>query len=601
MNLSQKCVAFLGFVVLFQCCLFAGSCFFLFREIEDAKLARVSSQVTQFAGECTGALHDATASLLLWGITRNRAAAERFDYCTAVLPRELAAANPSQYADLKTRELLKKLSSQMGMCLEDMKHIRDDSMTADVSLLKVSEIRQFFLNEVEPQRADIKETIRQLQELHLQRAKSTVLKDKIVRNSFLLSLEAAFGVNLMTMVLVVITFGQNITDRLRVITENVARFWRGDELNTPMTGVDEIATLDSSFHQMSKALSEAREKDQSILNNLPIALVVCAENGQIESMNDRASVLLPVSVDKDETKKLQDLITSPRITDLTELSSSTPRVWRITSPVGEVCAEMTLSAFRHQGNLKYLVGIMDVTAREEIASIKQEFIAVVSHDLRTPLTSMQLSAELIGMDDVSKLSPESTEAAARIQDECKRLLRLANGLLDMAKIESGNIRLEKQQWRLSEIIERALDAVEPAATAKGVELTCSPVTVSLVVDGDRLIQILVNLVANAVKFSEPGKSVSLSTMVSDGLVRILVRDQGPGIEKEKQKMIFEKFKQARSADASVGTGLGLAICKMLVDAHNGAIGVESEPGEGSTFWVELPVENSSVGHFVEVE
>lgn len=588
MNLRQKCLVFLGLITVLQTVLFTGSCFLLMRAENQADFARSSSKVTAFVTECTGNLYDAISSLLILGLTRSPSAAMVFDHCTKDLPQEIKMKQESLAVDSTSQALVKHLGSQIRMCLEDLRRVREDSGEGEVSLQHVATLRHYFANEIEPQIIDTKETTSKILAIHAKRAQEAEHRDRDVRNLFAGSLAIAFVFNILVLCVVVTTFGRSIADRLKIIGENVSRFWRGAPLAVPRAGKDEIAQLDQSFFNMANALSEARAKEQAILNNLPLALLVCSADCRVEWMSSGARDLFN-SVDRPDIR-LFELLEQPTCASIEAMGISDPyRTWTIHTNHGEVYAEISISAFPQNNELRYLVAIRDVTAREEIVKLKQEFVSVVSHDLRTPLTSIKLSAETVTLECGDNISSSSRSALDLINDECRRLLRLTGSLLDMARIDSGKIVLNRQETDLAELVITSLNAVEPAASAKGVELSCHPISLSVIIDRDRIVQVLINLVSNAVKFSQPGQVVSISLLQTDRTFRLSVKDDGPGIEYDKQQIIFDRFKQAHKTDALSGTGLGLAISKMFVEAHGGSIGVTSEPGNGSVFWIEMPI------------
>jgi signal transduction histidine kinase len=172
-----------------------------------------------------------------------------------------------------------------------------------------------------------------------------------------------------------------------------------------------------------------------------------------------------------------------------------------------------------------------------------------------------------------------------------RLTVLINDILDVERLDSGRIRIESADVDLAPLFEQALDAVRPVAAEQRIALAVAPTALRLRADAARVVQVLINLVSNAVKFSPPERAVRLWAEEHEGAwVRIFVEDQGPGIPAPDQQRIFERFAHVETADKrdKGGTGLGLAICKSIVEHHGGRIGVDSELGVGSTFWFDLP-------------
>jgi signal transduction histidine kinase len=162
--------------------------------------------------------------------------------------------------------------------------------------------------------------------------------------------------------------------------------------------------------------------------------------------------------------------------------------------------------------------------------------------------------------------------------------------LDVARIEAGKIALELSECDLDSIVSRSVSSVSPLASGKNIEILIPTLATTFTGDEERLIQVLVNLLSNAVKYSEPGSTIAIEAELLSDSLKLSVADTGCGIPEESRNRIFDRFEQVSTADRKEkgGAGLGLAICKMIVEAHKGKIGVESEVGKGSTFWFSLP-------------
>jgi two-component system sensor histidine kinase BarA len=225
--------------------------------------------------------------------------------------------------------------------------------------------------------------------------------------------------------------------------------------------------------------------------------------------------------------------------------------------------------------------------------LKSEFLANVSHELRTPLNSILGFAELLRDTVAENPDPKMARYLQNILASGRNLLELINDLLDLAKIEAGKMDIRAESLSLNDLFEGLINLLKPIAEGK--DLSIIPAVGSDVpimqTDPTKLQQVLYNLLSNAIKFSPNGGRIDISAQMSGtDSIRIAVRDRGPGIEPEKQELIFEKFRQI---DGSVtrqhsGTGLGLAISKELISLLGGTMGVESVLGEGATFWVILP-------------
>jgi signal transduction histidine kinase len=244
-------------------------------------------------------------------------------------------------------------------------------------------------------------------------------------------------------------------------------------------------------------------------------------------------------------------------------------------------------------NAQLFQEIDDKGRQLEIASRhKSQFLANMSHELRTPLNAILGYTELI-LDNIYGEAPEKMRAVVeRVQTNGKHLLGLINDVLDLSKIEAGQLTLSLNDYSLAELVQGVYVAVEPLASKKKLALTTKVEKGLPAGRGDerRLAQVLLNLVGNAIKFTEQGE-VAIEASAANGAFNVAVRDSGPGIAAADQQKIFEEFQQVdnTSTRQKGGTGLGLAISKRIVEMHGGRILVDSELGKGSTFTIRLPV------------
>ena len=234
----------------------------------------------------------------------------------------------------------------------------------------------------------------------------------------------------------------------------------------------------------------------------------------------------------------------------------------------------------------------DISERKRIDRLKNEFISTVSHELRTPLTSISGSLGLLTGGAAGDLSDKARQLIEIAESNSDRLVRLINDILDVEKIEAGRMEFDLQATELMPIIEAALAVNRPYGERHGVrfQIVGTLPDAMVCVDVDRFDQICANLLSNAAKFSPRDGVVEISVSRNDGMIRISVSDDGPGIPSEFQERIFEKFTQADTSDArhAPGSGLGLSIAKAIAEKMNGLIAFESEPGRGCTFFLDLP-------------
>jgi PAS domain S-box-containing protein len=227
----------------------------------------------------------------------------------------------------------------------------------------------------------------------------------------------------------------------------------------------------------------------------------------------------------------------------------------------------------------------------ELDRLKSTFVATVSHELRTPLTAIKGYSNNLLAGVVGPLPAKAISYLMRIEHNADRLTRMISGLLDLARIEAGQVTLRVSPVVLSDVVKEVLENLQALSREKMIAVTSHSHDLSAIrADRDRVFQILTNLIQNALKFTPPQGQVDIgSAMTEDGSVQVTVRDTGPGIPRDKLEKVFEKFYRLPSPGLEGGgAGLGLAITKSLVELHGGAIWVQSTPGEGSEFVFRLP-------------
>lgn len=412
-------------------------------------------------------------------------------------------------------------------------------------------------------------------------------------------------------------FGRTISNRLIVLADNSSRLAKGLELNPPVSGNDEINVLDQSFRKMSDELNAAQEEQKaltaaavaseertrSVIENMPIGIVIIDSENRIESLNPQAelmfggdtqkllghplSEILPKHSAQDVSKTTNEIRKGVSAAAAMEADSMARRVNGELFP-----AELHVSKFSTQGGKHFLVTIQDVTERHEMEKLKREFVSMVSHDLRTPLTAVQGTLDLLEENTYGELTEHGHKRVKVANESIDRLINLINDLLDIEKMEAGKMRLEAKPTSLLKILSNSVESVRTFAERHEVELELKlEEDLMVAADRDRMIQVVVNLLSNAVKFSPAGANVSLLAQKDGNFALVKVIDRGRGIPQEHVDSLFQRFKQVKAADGArkKGTGLGLAICKAIVESHNGSIAVSSEEGKGSEFRFTVPL------------
>jgi len=229
--------------------------------------------------------------------------------------------------------------------------------------------------------------------------------------------------------------------------------------------------------------------------------------------------------------------------------------------------------------------------RDQLERMKDEFVLTASHELRSPLTSVQGFAELL-MLEREQLTPKQAETAEIILDNSRHLVRLLNDMLDLARSDAGRLTIRPEPTEVAPLVADAARSMRPQVEAAGQRLSegVEPGLPAIMAEPDRIRQVLVNLLTNAHEYCPEGASITVAATAADGGIELVVADDGPGIPAEQRDHAFDRFTRG---DAGLtqrvgGTGLGLAICRSLVELHGGTISAEETPGGGATFRVRLP-------------
>jgi len=252
----------------------------------------------------------------------------------------------------------------------------------------------------------------------------------------------------------------------------------------------------------------------------------------------------------------------------------------------------TRHSFTHQDieTLETLASVAAVAVQNARLFEQSDWVAEVVHEIRTPLTAILSYADLLQRPDITDTM--RSQFVAIIQQETQRVNALATQFLDLARLESGRIRMAQRRLCVSEIMNAVADTIRPTITnnRQSLHVECPADLPCTVGDDQRIHQVLLNLLSNAAKYSDPGDTITLSAKVVDHELLISVADTGPGIPEDQLPKLFHKFSRLPGKEHQVtGTGLGLVIARQIVEAHGGKIWVESEVGQGTTFSFSLPI------------
>lgn len=392
-----------------------------------------------------------------------------------------------------------------------------------------------------------------------------------------------------------IYFNRTTSDRLKKLIANAVAMGKGETPTSQLSGDDELAQLHRTYSQMYSDLNAVREKERDIFDNAAEGIASIAKDGTIQEYNaafgdmfgtkdaDLSGLLLSALIDADAAKQIQSGLDKALKQGHGKFSVQTLR------PDGKTLV-MQWSANWSENSERFNCVVLDITEKAELERLKSEFVAMVSHDLRSPLNAVQLAHEFL---EAEKLTEEGAATLRESSESIGRLLSLVNNLLDLDKIESAAFSLNARVAPLLPILEEAMKSSRLLAEQGGIKLVLqADPQLSARFDDERILQVLFNLLSNSFKFSERGTQVVLSARKVGNMAVIQVDDEGLGIPEEMLEAVFERFKQVDSAQDGKrrkGSGLGLAISKVIVESHGGKIKAERRRPRGTSIRFTLPL------------
>jgi PAS domain S-box-containing protein len=367
-------------------------------------------------------------------------------------------------------------------------------------------------------------------------------------------------------------------------------------LNRCLSEMNEL--LESNVKERTAELEMEKGRLEAILASMAEGIVVTDGNNRVILFNSAAQRIFGIAPYKMIGRHVEDIDMKGEFLQLVqgmrEVKTEDLLVGKEKEVlVGRKKLRVSLSPFLDQ-TFEFagvVMSIRDVTHEEEVDRMKTEFIAAVSHELKTPLTSMKGSLQLIlgKGEGLTEIERELIRVCHRNTD---RLIRLINDILDISKIESGSVDLNLKPESINRLVAYSLQEIDGFARDNGVTLQNSVATEGLPVlgDHDRLIQVLTNLLSNAIKFSSPGKTVTVSARRQGDFIEVSVKDEGNTIERVDRDKLFQKFPQMKGIKAREvgGTGLGLVICKEIVERHHGTISYQPGKAGGNIFSFTVP-------------
>ncbi|CAN5297582.1 hypothetical protein BH10CYA1_BH10CYA1_28980 [soil metagenome] len=604
LKLSHKALILIAVPLLFEVVFISAMAWLVYSAEQEAHRELMSKEIIATADNIGSLTEEAFISLYSYNKDRDPIALKRYRTKMDAIKDSLKDLLVMTAGQPQEHELVLKAqaSSKEG---EDLGDFVIGLMERHEHLEKIDEIA----SNQPPFRMRVFNVSRALTSLihrlaRLERDQSQVVSLRTFRDLEQPVLLAAFTLSVMIAVALALFFNAGTAKRLRVLMDNSNRLARGATLSERLRGHDELAELDRVFHTMATALQQAMMKERAIVENAVDVICTVDEKMFFKSVSPAAKEVFGQEPDDLVGSRLASLIVAEDIERATEDFARVRK--EADAPFFEnrvkrqdQLVDVRWSVHWSESEKVYYCVVSDITARREVERLKQEFVSMMSHDLRTPLMSIQASLSLLSVGASGDLPPSAKRNVLDAERNISYIISLINSLIDVERMDSAKLQVHAAPTELLPLMEAAIQAVRSLATNKGIALECTKVDPDIEVnaDGDRVIQVLINLVSNALKFSPRDTTIQLIAIFNgDGNVEVQVSDQGRGIPAADLNSVFERFKQVKEIDATrhKGSGLGLAICKSIVEAHGGTIGVRSVEGEGTTFWFTLPLVDETI-------
>jgi two-component system, NtrC family, sensor histidine kinase KinB len=414
------------------------------------------------------------------------------------------------------------------------------------------------------------------------------------------------------------TLTARILRPLGILSQTARRLGEGDmEARARVGGHDETTALAREFNTMADRLAryrasslgdllQAQQQAQAAIDSLADPVVVFGRDGEVVGANAAAASILRVNLDSGAPLSAMDDVVRGAIERLRSAvmagrGAQAPRGFedaiRVASAEGELFLLPRATAVRTEegGVVGCTVVLQDVTRLLRFDELKNNLVATVAHEFRTPLTSLRMAIHLLAEQAVAPITDKQADLLFAAREDTERLQRIVDDLLDLSRIQSGRMELHPRPVAVEGLVQEGVHPFKDVAAEKGIELRVEvlPGQGEVEADPERLALVFSNLIGNALRYTPRGGTVVVRARRADTHVRFEVADTGPGVPAEHQQAIFDRF--VRVPGTAGGAGLGLFIAKEVVAAHGGAIGVDSTPGQGATFWFQLPDDRAGLG------
>ncbi len=396
-------------------------------------------------------------------------------------------------------------------------------------------------------------------------------------------------------------FSRSVSSRLSIIADNSRLLSEKKALHEPQNGQDEVALLDHTFHEMTASIAASSAKQKEIMDNSEDVICTVSDNGIIVMINQAAERHWGYSSGEMLEHSLNEFLTEDSAIQLLDYLSKLRTAGRLRPLAAAVkgssgsLIDVSWSCHWSEIDQCFFCVVHDISLQREHERVKERFIKIMGKQLRSPIERIQDNLQILSKSLASDLNARGNKVLNSSLLSTGRIINLVDELMDLEKMEQGVLQLQFAEVSVKDIIASACASLQSFADKRQIHLETSAVDLKITADGKRAIQVLVNLMSNAVKYSPEGGTVTIKADRDEAGMIFTVSDEGPGIPPQALNSLFARFRRLeRDIDKTVsGTGLGLSICKMIVEAHGGQVGAKNNPDKGSCFWFTVPVKEKS--------
>ncbi len=433
----------------------------------------------------------------------------------------------------------------------------------------------------------VQEEKKQAQVLNRQRVKAVLL--------------AGVLLNIVASTSLALYFSRGIARRLRMLMDNTVRLARGDKLGPALSGDDELARLDLVFREMASLVKEMARRERAVVECAPDIICSISSAGEVSAVNPAVRLMWGYSPDDIVGRPVAQIIVSEHADGTVAMMRETAQDKseasfenQVRHKNGSLIDMFWSTRWSAQEQALFCVA-RNVTARKELDRLKRGFLAMVSHDLRTPLSSLKMFLSIAGSDGYGEISSEDRRALAHAERNVEQVNALVDNVLELEKIDSGMLELNLRSSSIRSVFERALRQVSDTSRQREVKLELidpgDGKEFTGLMDADRIARVVAILLGNAVRLSGGGSIVRLQASSDENAIKVTVTDEASRICENERERLFDRYARLTGSTQwqDPSARLGLAVCAGIVQMHGGKIGVDCNERGGSTFWFSLPV------------